>query len=41
MKISELIDNLEPDLFPGLKDVLLALAGDKDVPPETTESLEV
>lgn len=32
MKISELIENLGDDLFPGLKVILLALAVDKDVP---------
>lgn len=37
MKISELIENLEPDLFPGVKEILLALAGDKDVPSGVTE----
>lgn len=37
MKISELIENLGPDLFPGLKDILLALGGDKDVPPTVAD----
>lgn len=40
MKISELIENLDLDPRTGLKEVLLALAEDKDVPPETTETKE-
>lgn len=34
MKISELIENLDLDPRTGLKEVLLALAGDRDVPAE-------
>lgn len=40
MKISQLIENWEPGDWPFLKDILLALAGDKDVPPEQIEKGE-
>ena len=36
MKLSELIDNWEPGLWPDLKVILKQLAGDKDVTIEDT-----